>query len=198
MRAGVGGWLPTADKDGTIQKWLSPWYSLEIDMEHFSWVYEKDDRPALVIASLEALAMLLALKAFYGETPTQHRSTVQVLPTWTDSRGNGSILNKPMCTRHPVSAILMELSVRMKSMGQKTAVNWTPRDANHETDSLANGNSSGFDLAKEFDLTCMAWRTLPHALQMGRQAEESVTAAKKRVVSRTGARSSVVGVWKNA
>ena len=38
----------------------------------------KDDKPALVIASLEALAILLALKAVYGETPPEERSTVQV------------------------------------------------------------------------------------------------------------------------
>ena len=156
-RAGVGGWLPTADTDGTMQKWLSPWHSLEIDKEHFPWVYEKDDRPALVIASLEALAILLALKAFYGETPTQHRSTVQVLPTWTDNRGNGSILNKLMCTRFQVSAILMELSVHMKSMGQKTAVNWTPRDANREADALANGNNSGSIARRSSSLTSRVW-----------------------------------------
>ena len=63
-RAGVGTWLRTADRNGTIQKLLSPWFSLEVDKTHFPWVYEKDDRPAQVIASLEALAILLALKAF--------------------------------------------------------------------------------------------------------------------------------------
>ena len=58
----------------------------------------------------------------------------------------------------------------MKTTGQKTAVHWTPRDANREADALANGNSSGFDSAKEykFDLAHMAWRILPHALKMGR------------------------------
>ena len=181
-RTGLGSWLPTADEKGSIQKWLSPWFSLEIDKAHFPKVYEKDDRPALVIASLEALATLLALKAFYGETPGDYRSAVQVLPTWTDNRGNGSILNKLMCTRYPVSAILMELSVHMKAMGQKTAVHWTPREANREADALANGNSSSFDPAKErkFDLAHMGWRILPRALQMGRDAEAAVSAAKRR------------------
>ena len=181
-RTGVGGWLPTADNDGTVQKSLSPWFSLEIDKEHFPWVYEKGEKPSLVIASLEALAILLALKAFYGEDPSEHRRAVQVLPTWTDNRGNGSLLNKLMSTRYPVSAILMELAVHMKVMGQKTVVQWTLRAANREADSLANGDSSGFDPAKEvkFDLAHMRWRILPAALQMGREAEDSVAAAKRR------------------
>ena len=176
-RAGVGGWLPTADRNGSIQKWLSPCFSLEVDKIRFPWVHEKDDTPALVIASLEALAILLALKAFHGETPMGHPSA-----TWTDNRVNGSILNKLMCTRCPVSAMLIELSVHTEAMGQKTAVHWTPRDANREADALANGNSSGFDPAKEykFDLAHVAWRILPQALQMGRDAEESVHAAKRR------------------
>ena len=33
-RTGLGGCLPTADENGSIQKWLSPWYSLEIDKAH--------------------------------------------------------------------------------------------------------------------------------------------------------------------
>ena len=139
----------------------------------------KDDKPALVIASLEALAMLLGLKAFYGETPPEERSTFQVLPTWTDNKRNGSILTKLMCTRYPVSAILMELAVHMKAMEQKTAVNWTPREANREADASANGDSSGFDPAKEikFDLSHMHWRILPDALQMG---EDAVHDAERR------------------
>ena len=73
-----------------------------------------------------------------------------------DPRVNGSILNKLMCTRCPVSAISMELAVHMKAMGQKAAVNWTPRAANREADALANGKSSGFDPAKR-----SRWRILP-------------------------------------
>ena len=147
----------------------------------------KDDKPALVIASLEALAILLALKAFYGETPPEERSTVQVLPTWTDNKGNGSILNKLMCTRYPVSAILMELAVHMKAMEQKTAVNWTPREANREADASANGDSSGFDPAKEikFDLSHRHWRILPRwertQCTMQRDVELSHTRARNGV-----------------
>ena len=48
----------------------------------------------LVISTLEALAVLLALKVFFGETGREHDAKVQIMPTWTDNRGNGSALKK--------------------------------------------------------------------------------------------------------
>ena len=90
-------------------------------------MYEKNDSPSLMIATLEALAILFALKAFYGETPQANRTTVQILPTWTDNRGNGALLNKIMSTKTPICAVLMELALHMKEMGQKTS-----RTANRE------------------------------------------------------------------
>ena len=100
-------------------------------------MYEKNDSPSLMIATLEALAVLFALMAFYGETPQANRTTVQILPTWTDNRGNGALLNKLMSTKTPICAVLVELALRMKEMGPKITVNWTPRTANREADSLS-------------------------------------------------------------
>ena len=98
-RTGLGGWLPAADENGSIQKWLSPWFTLEIDKAHFPWVYEKDDRPALVIASLEALTILLALKAFYGETPADCRSAIQDLDRQPRKR-----IDSEQTNVHPLSS----------------------------------------------------------------------------------------------
>ena len=36
----------------------------------FPWVFEKGDRPSLVVSTLEALAILVALKLRSGETST--------------------------------------------------------------------------------------------------------------------------------
>ena len=75
-------------------------------------------KPALVISTLEALAVLVSLKAFYGSEAPEHGTKVTVAPTWTDNRGNGSALNKLMTTRFPASAVLMELSEHMRRMSQ--------------------------------------------------------------------------------
>ena len=67
-------------------------------------------------------------------------------------------------------------------MGQKTTVKWTPRNANREADSLANGDTSEFDPALEvvFRKDRLQWRVLTEALEMARQAEAAVAEAKRK------------------
>ena len=105
-----------------------------VEREHFPWVFEKGSKPAPVISTLEALAVLVSLKAFYGSEAPDHGTKVTVAPTWTDNRGNGSALNKMMTPYFPASAVLMELSEHMRRMSQKVLVEWTPREGNQEAD----------------------------------------------------------------
>ena len=144
-------------------------------------MHAKNDSPSLTLATLEALAILFALKAFSGGTPQASRTTVQILPTWTDNRGNWALLNKLMSTKTPIGAVLLELALRMKEMGQKT-VNWTPQAAKREADSLANGNASEFDPKLEVVLEKdrLQWRVLPKALEMAHEAETAVAEAKRK------------------
>ena len=68
-RTGIGGWFPALDEDGRISTWRSSWFSLEITKQDFSWVFEKGDRPSLIISTLEALALVVALKIKFGQDP---------------------------------------------------------------------------------------------------------------------------------
>ena len=47
-----------------------------------------------------SMVVLFALKVFWSETLPQNNSKVQIMPTWTDHRGNGSALDKPVTTRY--------------------------------------------------------------------------------------------------
>ena len=173
-RTGLGGWLPEVT-DGKIDLWSSRWFSLEVKREDFPWVFEKEGEPSRVIATLEALAVLISLKAFFGNVdPGGKKTRVQVVPTWTDNRGNGSVLNKLMTTRYPASAVLMEMAAFMQENALKASVMWTPRETNREADALANGDTSSFNpaLRVEIEPTCLQWLLLPSALEMGRKAEE--------------------------
>ena len=88
-RTRVGGWWPVVDESGVPDPARSPWFSLEVTKEQWPWVYAKSDRPALVISTLESLAVLLALKCFFQGRNSEHDTKVQILPTWTDNRVTG-------------------------------------------------------------------------------------------------------------
>ena len=134
----------------------------------------------MFIATLEALAVLTSLKAFHGNHPSEGGIKVQVLPTWTDNRGNGAALNKLMTTRYSASALTMEMAAHFKRMRIRALVEWTPRTANREADALANGNTSGFDpeLEVKIDEKVLEWIILPKVSTMGKEAEENFQAAK--------------------
>ena len=105
---------------GSRQRWQSQslgiiWFSLEITREDSPWIFEKGDRPSLVISTSEALVILVALKLQFGEEADSDDTKVLTVPSITDNRGNGAALNKLMSTRFPSSAVLMELASYVKA-----------------------------------------------------------------------------------
>ena len=59
-------------------------------------MFENGDRPSLVISTLEALALVVALKIKFGQDPEPDEMRVLIVPLITDNRGNGAVLNKLM------------------------------------------------------------------------------------------------------
>ena len=113
-----------------LDRWLSQWFSHDLTREEWPWIFEKWGKSALTISTLEASVVLFRLELFFGDTPGTGCTRVQVEPTWTDNRGNGSALNKLMSTRFPSSAVIVELSCYLKRMSAKAIVEWAPRSAN--------------------------------------------------------------------
>ena len=99
-----------------------------------------------VIATLEALAMLLAIRAFFPNAQEAKRTKLVVIPSYTDNRGNGALLNKLMSSKYPLSALLMEFGEQLRHSGVGPDVRWS-RETNREADRPANGDSSGFSPA---------------------------------------------------
>ena len=116
-RTGIGGWVPSVRPDGSLDLWSSRWFSLELKRESWPWVYEKADKPSLLIA----------------------RTKGQEASTWTDNRGNGSAPNMLMTSRYPASAVSMEMSALLKRRGLQASVQWAPRSANREADRWPTG-----------------------------------------------------------
>ena len=59
--ATIGGWLPRRDARGRLDPARSPWFFVALDDTVAPWAYERDRQPFRVIASLEALAVLVAI-----------------------------------------------------------------------------------------------------------------------------------------
>ena len=76
-----------------------------------------------MISTLEALAMLIALKLKFGQEPDPDDMRVLIVPSITDNRGNGAALNKLMSTRFPSSAVLMELAAKGMQQGSRMFAN---------------------------------------------------------------------------
>ena len=181
-RAGIGGWFPACDQEGRLSQWLSSWFSLEITCQDFPWIFEKGNRPSLVISTLEAFAMLVALKLKFGQDPEPNDTRVLIAPSKTDNRGNGAALNKLMSTRFPSSAVLVELASFMKAREMRAVVEWAPRECNREADLLANGITDLFDPERRLPVSAqtLGWNVLPEALSRRRsgtgvQANEGVS-----------------------
>ena len=87
-RTGTGGWLPTFDSEGRPSPSTSRWFSHEITKSEFPWFFEKDEKPSLLISSLEALAVVIALKVFFRSEGSHSRKKLDLIPTWTDNRGS--------------------------------------------------------------------------------------------------------------
>ena len=171
-RTGIGGWFPQRGQDGKIDVRGSRWFSLKLKEEDWSWVYSWGRRPALVISTLEALAVLVALKLLYRESTREKHTRVQIVPTITDNRGKGALLNNLMSTKFPASAVLMELASYMRKMSLRTVVELA-REGNTEADKLANGNAEDFELSLriEGNASTLKWDILLEALEAGGAAK---------------------------
>ena len=77
-----------------------------------------------------------------------------------------------MSSKYPNSALLMEFGEQLRHSGVRPDVSLPPREANHEADRLANGDSSGFSPAFRLRVLPLVggWYTLDAALVLGETA----------------------------
>ena len=133
-RTGIGSWAPELDEEGRPDPWRSTWYSLEITRAEWPWVFERGEKPARIMSTIDALAVLMGLKLFHKDDVRSAPARIQMTPSFTDNRGDGSALNKLMLNKYPSSVIVMELACYFKRMSIKAVVGWAPRTANYEAE----------------------------------------------------------------
>jgi len=187
--ATIGGWLPRRDSSGRIDLAASPWFFVHLDDEVAPWAYEKDRQPFRVVASLEALAVLVAVLTLTAPAPGSHRSGTVMLPLMTDNRGNSFALTRLMSTKYPLCLLVMELAVALEDRGLSLSAEWAPREWNAEADALTNSRFEGFSpaLRVPFDMRTHPWKVLSGLLADGRafyhEAQAARSAARLRAAT---------------
>ena len=76
--------------------------------------FDREGQPFRLIASLEALGVLLSSVGFVPEDPDVHADLTTIPLGFTDNRGNCFTLNRFMSTKFPLGCLVMELAARME------------------------------------------------------------------------------------
>ena len=161
---GVGGWWAQANDKGLTTAWNSL-VSCEDHTRQLYWAFQRDGKDYRVMATFEALGLLLALLAFGpGERLDNTVLKVQV-PAFTDKEGNGHVINKLMTTRFPLCTVVMELAEQAELRGVRMAVECTLRERNQEADDLSNLLTSSFHKQVKINLKGQSWLVLPQLME---------------------------------
>jgi len=192
--ATVAGWLPLPGPRGQADTTVSPWFYVELTPATAGWAYQRDGQPFRVIATLEAMAVLLCVVAFapwlsgtgkaqgpggMGAPPAI--GAVARIPTLTDNKGNTFALNRLASSKFPLCAVTMELAAQLEKLGLVLDLGWAPREWNAEADALTNGEFDGFTASNRVavDLTAVKWEVLPAMLEAGSRFYAEVKARKE-------------------
>jgi len=178
--ATIGGWLPRRDEAGNIDLARSPWFFVALNDTVAPWAYEKDRKPFRVVASLEALAVLVATLTLTEPAVGCTRRGTVMLPLLTDNRGNSFALTRLMSTKYPLCLLVMELATVLEDRGLALTAEWAPREWNAEADALTNLRFEGFSEAYRvhFDMGSHPWRVLDKLLRDGRDFYAAAQAAR--------------------
>lgn len=119
-----------------------PWFSFRVDERMAPWLRKRGNNPKRMIAALELLATLVALKLWGGRGTGGMKARAKA---FTDNRGNAFAVVKGMSTKYPLTLLLMELTEELRSRDMRLDLEWIKRDENTLADALSNEDWSEFD-----------------------------------------------------
>ena len=134
--AWVGGWLEESSCSRECR-----WFSCRVTEEMAPWLFYRGKNLKRVIAALELLATLMALKLWLrgaGDTAEVHAEA------FTDNKGNAFILRKGLSTKFPVTLLVIEVAETLRRQDAYATLTWVRRDGNELADALTNEDFSSF------------------------------------------------------
>ena len=108
------------------------------------WAFAKDSRNK-VIASLELLATLIAVKLWVPDSESRQISKLAIRG-YTDNQSNEALVKKAMTTKFPSTLVLLELAEELAAESCELYIGlmWIRRDANQLADDRTNENFTEF------------------------------------------------------
>eukprot|EP00438_Fugacium_kawagutii_P024156 Skav213841 [mRNA] locus=scaffold315:237802:239760:+ [translate_table: standard] len=175
--AWIGGWLECSSETKRC-----PWFSLKVDEKIAPWLKCRGGNPKRVIAALEMLATLVAMKTWC--TPNSSNARV-FAKAFTDNRGNDFVLKKGMSTKFPLTVLVMEASEMMRRGNFVTNLTWIRRDENQGADDLTNQEFSKFEMCHRVEIKTedFRWYIMDDLLDESRLLYEEIV--KKKEANRT-------------
>lgn len=138
-RCWIGGWETFTTTDVGEARW----FAAEVLPSWFPWPWQKANDTQRVIAALELLGSIVAIKVFSDRW--EHGAAAGCSVTGaTDNRGNSFAVTKMMSTKWPLTVLIVELSEELRALGLELFLTWVPRDSNEEADRLSNMDTTGF------------------------------------------------------
>ncbi|CAE7693021.1 DSK1, partial [Symbiodinium necroappetens] len=117
--------------------WIGDFLEL-VQQSWAPWAFAKGD-PNKVIAALELLATLVAVKLWVPEGPAK-KTTRVAIRGYTDNKSNEALLKKAMTTKFPSTLVLMETAEELSAKNCELQLQWIRRDLNQLADDLTNEN----------------------------------------------------------
>lgn len=172
--AWIGGWLEEC-KDSRQCRW----FSLQVTEASAPWLYYRGKNPKRVIAALELLATLIALKLWLrnpGDSAEVHAEA------FTDNRGNSFILQKGLSTKYPITILVIEVAETLRRCDAFATLTWVRRDGNVLADALTNEDFSSFDPRKR-ETVCekeLRWHVMKELLQSSEKLFNEIKEQKEK------------------
>lgn len=143
----IGGW----ESHGGASTQEARWFSMKLGRKTVPWAYLRGD-PFRAIASLELLAVLVAVMLFIKDAPWRAGRRRALLTAYTDNMGNMHVLRRFGSSKYPLSIVAMELACQLEMAQVEMDLGWIPRKQNEEADSLTNLRFEDFNMCNRVDV----------------------------------------------
>ena len=173
-KAWIGGWLEESSELKECR-----WFAMEVKEDLAPCLRCRKGDPKRVIAALEMLGTLVAMKLWAGAGAGEFDDVKT--KAFTDNQGNQYIVQKGMSTKFPLTLLMMEMSEELRAKKVSATLEWVRRDENQAADDLTNMEFGKFDSSKRCTLSSeeMRWRVLDGLMSQSQLLYEEIEMRKR-------------------